>query len=276
VLAAEDLRWVPAETDGRVERVVEQPGVSVRADTLLIEISNPELLQATRDVELQMRAAYAELRARQIQFERDVLLQRSVTATARAEYEEARLRANADAELAQAGLISPLTVKFSRGKESQLAVRVDVEEKRLELAARGKEADLANAKAKVDQLRALVSLKQHQLESLHVRAGRDGVLQQIAVEVGQRVSSGTTLAKIEVDRATDALYVGRPVQSEPNGTVVLFLIAPDGTTAVRRQVRVGRASYDAIEVLRGLAAGDRVVLSDTSAYDRFDRITISN
>lgn len=351
VLAPEEIRWVPATTDGRVERIVEEPGVSVHPDTVLIEISNPELLQIARNAELQLSAAEADLRTRQYQIERELLSQEAATAAARADYEEARSRAGADAELAQAGLVSALMLQFSRGKAQQLSVRVSAEEKRLALARRGKDADLANAKAKVGQCRELLSLKRQQVDSLRVRAGREGILQQVDVEVGQRVSAGSTLAKIaapyplkaviqvaegqasqiamgqsvdvdthtavvrgvvarldpavkngsvtvdvrlprslpngvrpdlsvdaliDVDRANDALSVGRPTQAEPNGTVVLFKLDPGGRTATRRKVHVGRASFNAIEVLSGLSAGDRVVLSDTSNFDKFDRITISN
>ncbi|HSP17126.1 MAG TPA: efflux RND transporter periplasmic adaptor subunit [Thermoanaerobaculia bacterium] len=350
-LVPEDIRWIPAVTDGRIERVIVLAGETVRADTVLIEISNPELLQAARDAELQLNAAEAELRAREIQVERDLLIQRAATATARAEYEEARLRASADAELARAGLVSPLMLKFSQGKEAQLAVRVDAEEKRLELSSRGQPADLGTARARVGQLRTLLDLKRQQVDALHVRAGRDGVLQQVSVEAGQRVTAGTILAKvaapyplkavlqiaqveaariasgqnveidthtgivrgavmridpavrngsvtidvrlprdlpagarpdlsvdalIDVDHAGNVLFVGRPVQAEPNGSVVLFRLGPDGTFAARTRIRVGRASYNAIEILGGLAEGDRVVLSDTSTFDRFDRIRIVN
>jgi len=350
-LAPVDTRWIPATTDGRIERVVEQAGVAVHPDTLLLEISNPELQQAARDAELQLRAAEADLRTREYQIQRELLSQEATTAAARADHDEARLRANADAELAAAGLISALTAKFSHGKEEQLGVRMKAEEQRLELARRGRETDLANARAKVDQFRALVALKHEQLQSLQVRAGREGILQHVDVEAGQRVTAGATLAKvaapyplkaviqvaegqasqiapgqrveidthnaivngtvsridpavrsgsvtidvalprelpggtrpdlsvdalIEVDHATDVLYVARPVQAEPNGSVVLFKLDRDGNSATRQKVRAGRASYNAIEIRDGLAAGDRVVLSDTSAFDKFDRITISN
>jgi HlyD family secretion protein len=349
VLTPEDVRWVPATTDGRVERIYVQPGVAVTADEVLIEISNPELLQTARDAELQLRAADAELRNRQIQIERDLLAQEAVTATARAEYEEARLRAAADAELASNGLVSALILKFSKGREGQLHTRVEVEQKRLDLARSGRKTDVAAAQARVDQVRALFALKRQQVDALHVRAGIAGVLQQVAVEVGQRVTAGAILAKvaapqplraviqvsevqasqvvagqevevdihtgvvrgtvtridpavkngsvtidvrlprdlpngarpdlsvdalIDIDRVDNALFVGRPVQVEPNGSVNLFVI--DGTTAARRRIRIGRASYNAIEILEGLHEGDRVILSDTAAFDRFDRITITN
>src|SRR6185436_15996726 len=92
-LAPVDIRWIPATTDGRIERVVEQAGVAVHPDTLLLEISNPELQQAARDAELQLRAAEADLRTREYQIQRELLSQEATTAAARADHDEARLRA---------------------------------------------------------------------------------------------------------------------------------------------------------------------------------------
>lgn len=351
VLAPEDVQWIAASTDGRIESVLVHPGASVDPQTILIEIQNPELQQAAVDAELQLRAAEAELRNRRNQVESALLTQEAVAATARADYEEARLRAAADEDLAKAGLISALTLKFSRGRETQLAVRLDVEDKRLRLARDSRSGDIAAAAARVDQLRALVALKHQQCDALHVRAGRTGIVQEVPVEAGQRVAGGAVLARIaaplplkaviqvsevqgsqvvagqnvdvdthngtvsgvvaridpavrngsvsidvalphdlpagvrpdlsvdatiNVAQVADALYVGRPVQADAHGSMTLFRLTPDGNAATRTRVRVGRASYNAVEILDGLVAGDRVILSDTSAFDRSDRITISN
>ncbi|MEO8033246.1 MAG: efflux RND transporter periplasmic adaptor subunit [Acidobacteriota bacterium] len=351
LLTPEEVRWIPATTDGRIDRVLIQPGSVVHADSVILVVTNPELQQAGHDAELQLRAAEAELRNRRLQIESQLLSQEAVSAAARADYEEARLRATADGELAAAGLTSQLTWKFSKGREGQLAVRVDVEERRLQLGRESQSADLATVAVKVDQLRALLALKRQQIDALQVRAGREGVLQQVAVEVGQPVTAGATLAKvadpqslkasihvsevqasqialgqavdvdthngvvpgvvaridptvqnnsvtvdvrlprdlppgarpdlsvdavINVDRVDDTLFVGRPVQAEANGAVALFRLAADGRSATRIRVRIGHASWNSIEIREGLAAGDRVILSDMSAFDRFDRIAIGN
>jgi HlyD family secretion protein len=351
VLAPEIVEWIAAATDGRIERVLVRAGAAVTADTVLLELQNPELQQAAVDAELQLRAAVAELQNRRNQVASALLAQEAVAASARADYEEARLRAAADDELSRAGLISSLTLKFSRGRETQLAVRVDVEDKRLRLARASSETDVAAVAAHVDQLRALVALKQQQLHALHIRAGRSGVVQEVAVEAGQRVAAGAVLARIaapfplkaviqvsevqagqvvagehvdidthsgivggsvvridpavrngsvaidvalphdlpagarpdmsvdatiRIAQIADAIFVGRPVQADVRGSVALFKLAPDGNSATRITARLGRASYNAIEIVGGLAPGDRVILSDTSAFDRYDRITIGN
>jgi HlyD family secretion protein len=351
VLAPENVQWIAASADGRVERVVVLPGASVRDDSVLLDIQNPELQQAAVDAELQLRAAEAECNNRRNQVASALLTQEAVDAAARADYEEARLRAAADDELAKAGLISPLTLKFSRGREAQLETRVSVEDKRLRLARASQETEVAAAVAKVEQLRALVGLKHQQRDGLHVRAGRTGIVQEVAVETGQRVNAGAVLARVAapfplkaviqvsevqasqiaagqnvdvdlhtgvvqgtvaridpavrngsvtvdvalprelpsgarpdlsvdatIDVATiaNAVYVGRPVQADANGRLMLFRLLPDGKTAVRTSVRSGRMSFNAIEILGGLAPNDRVILSDTSAFDRFDRIAIAD
>jgi HlyD family secretion protein len=351
VLTPEDVQWIAAATDARIERVLVLPGTVVQADTVLIELQNAELQQGAVDAGLQLHAGEAELHNRRNQVESALLAQEAVVAGARTEYEEARLRAAADDELAKAGLISPLTQKFSRGREAQLAGRVDDEDRRLRLARESRNSEVAAVAARVDQLRALVALREQQRDALHVRAGRPGVVQELAVETGQRVASGAVLAriaapkplkaviqvsevqasqivagqKVDVDthngvvtgtvsridpavrngsvtidvalprdlpagvrpdlsveatidiaRIADALFVGRPVQADANGTVTLFKLAPGGRSAIRAHVRVGRASFNAIEILGGLGPGDRVILSDTAAFDRSDRIDLTN
>ena len=351
VLTPVDVEWIAAATDGRVARVLVLPGASIDNNSVLVELENPELQQNAVDAQLQLRAAEAELHNRRNQVESALLTQEAVTAAVRADYEEARLRAAADADLAQAGLISPLTLKFSRGHEAQLAVRVAVEDKRLALARESRLSDVSAAAARVDQLRALVALKQQQCNALHVRAARAGIVQEVDVEAGQRVTGGTVLAHIaaprplkaaiqvsevqasqiaagqtvdidlhganvsgvvsridpgvrngsvtidvalpaelpsaarpdlsvdatiNIARVADAVYVGRPVQAQPNSALTIFKLEADGSTASRTAVRVGRASYNAIEITGGLAPGDRVILSDTSSYERFDRIRIVN
>ncbi len=349
-LVAEDTHWISAATDGRVERILLQPGAVVAPETLVIDLSNSAVVQAASDAELQVRAAEAELRSRRVQIQSQILAQEAVVAAARVEHEDARGRARADAELAREGLTSALTMQSSRGREQQLAVRAAVEQKRFELARQSEHADLAAAGSRLDQLRATSALKREQRQALQVKAGHGGVLQQIAVEMGARVVAGANLARIaapeslmaviqisqldasqiaigqpvridthegivsgsvsridpavkngsvaidvrlprqlprgarpdltvdaavEIDRVDNALRVSRPVQAAAQTSIALFRISKDGRQASRVPVRIGRASYNAIEIVSGLQPGDRVILSDTSAFEKFDQITIT-
>ena len=79
---------------------------------------------------------------------------------------------------------------------------------------------------------------------------------------------------VELDRATSALFTGRPVQAQSFCTLGVFRLSPDGTEALRVKVRLGRASVSTVEILEGLREGDQIILSDTSQYDAVDRIRL--
>jgi len=79
---------------------------------------------------------------------------------------------------------------------------------------------------------------------------------------------------IELERMDDILFVGRPVFGQEDSVVGLFRVEADEVHASRTRVSLGRASVNTIEVLDGLQPGDRVVLSDMSTWDRFDRVRI--
>jgi HlyD family secretion protein len=196
ILVPEQVRWIPAATEARVERILVRPGVTVTADTVILELSNPEVEQAARDAELQLGSAVAELRKREIELESAVLAQRAVSAGIDAQLSEARAQAEVDAELAKNGLTSALTAKLSRSRAEQLETRSAIEQKRLEIAHKAAQADMQMQRAHVDQVRALHQLRQQHRGAMQVRAGIDGVLQQVPLEVGQRVAAGTNLARV--------------------------------------------------------------------------------
>jgi len=195
-LVPEQVQWIPAATDGRITRVVVLPGTQVKADTVLLEMSNPELELQARDAELQLKAAEAELRNQRVQLENQKMTQEASAAQVKADYEEAKLRLDADEALAKEGLVADINLKVSKGKAEELGTRYEIEKKRLATSEEAIGAQVAVAQAKVDQLRALYELKRDQVQALKVRAGADGVLQQLPVEAGQRVTPGTTLAKV--------------------------------------------------------------------------------
>ena len=195
-LVPEDTRWIPALTEGRVERKVLQPGAVVQAETIILELSNPELQQSTLEAELQLRGAEAQLRNRRAELESQILNQRASAASIQAEYRQARLQAEADAELAKDGLISSLTMKISTSRADDLENRWRIEQKRLEMAEQTLKSQIAVQEAEADRLRTLYQLRRSQLDDLRVRAGVPGVLQQVPVEVGARVAPGTNLARV--------------------------------------------------------------------------------
>ena len=350
-LVPERIRWIPATTDGTVERIVIRPGALVAPDTVILELSNPELEQSMLEARLNLEAAEARFSNRQVEVERDLLNQRATLATTEAQLKTARLQADADGQLFTQGLVSSLQLQQSQSQsaEQEFDTRYALEQERLQMAAGTVEAQLAVEEAEVDRLRTLYELRRRQMADLRVRAGMPGVLQQVPLDEGQRITTGTNLARvgdptvlkaelriaetqakdvqigqaaaidtrngiipgrvtridpavengtvtvdvaldgalprgarpdltvdgtIELERMDDILFVGRPVFGQEESVVSLFTVEEDGTHASRTRVSLGRASVNTIEVLEGLQPGDRVVLSDMSTWDRFDRVRI--
>ena len=348
-LVPEEIRWIPAATDGRVERVVVQPGTRVEADTVLLELSNPEVELRAIEAESQLRAAVASYNDLRVRLQSQRLDQEAAAARVEAEMQQARLRAEADEELSRQGLVADMTKKISRSAADELANRVVIEGKRLAIGREAIAAQLQVQAAEVEQRRALARLRREQLAGLKVRPGLAGVLQQVGVEVGQQVTPGTNLARvaqperlkavirvpetqardlvpgqpgaidtrngivpghvarvdpaaqngtvtvdialegplprgarpdltvdgtIDLDRLADVIQVGRPAQGPAEGQSTLFRLEPDGVHASRVPVKLGRASVTLVEVLEGLAPGDQVILSDTSAWEKANRIRI--
>jgi HlyD family secretion protein len=348
-LVPEQILWIPATSDGRVvSRLL--PGVHLKSDTVILELKNPELEQAALDAEWQLKAAEADYNSLKAKLDSDLLDHRATAATVQAEYRQAVLNAEKDAALAKAGLAAELNSKLSKAKADETTTRNQIEQDRLTVSAASNKAQLEAQKAKVEQQRALYELKLAQLERLKVRAGDEGVLQEVPVEVGQQVTVGTILAKvaqptklkaelkipetqakdvqigllasvdtrngviaghvmridpavlngtvtvdvklegelpkgarpdlsvegtIEIENLKDVIYVGRPAFGQPNSTVGIFKLDEEGNGAARVQVKLGRSSVNTVEILEGLKPGDRVVLSDMSTWDAFNRIRLN-
>ena len=348
-LVPEQIRWIPATTDGTVERIVIRPGALVAPATVILELSNPELEQSALEARLNLEAAEARYSNRQVEVERELLNQRATLATTEAQLKTTRLQADADGQLFAQGLVSSLQLQQSQSAEQEFDTRYALEQERLQMATDTVEAQLAVEQAEVDRLRTLYELRQQQVADLRVRAGMPGVLQQVPLEEGQRIAAGANLARvgdptvlkaelrvaetqakdiqigqsaavdtrngvipghvtridpavengtvtvdvaldgalprgarpdltvdgtIELERMDDVLFVGRPVFGQEESVVSLFRVEADGTHASRMRVSLGRASVNTIEVLEGLQPGDRVVLSDMSTWDQFDRVRI--
>ena len=195
-LVPEEIRWIPANTEGRVEKIVVRPGTQVKADTVILELSSPELEQAAHDAESKLKAAEAEFTTLQAKLQRDLLDQESNTARVHSEYQQARIESDMNEQLKKNGLVAELQYKTAQVKAAELANRDAIEEKRLNFARDSIEPQLASKQAEVDQVKAAAQLKLDQVEALHVKAGMNGVLQQMPVDVGQRVKIGDNLARV--------------------------------------------------------------------------------
>jgi HlyD family secretion protein len=349
-LVPEEVRWIPARTEGTVEAILTKPGVEVTADTVILELANPELEQELEDAELALASARAEYENLRAQLDSQLLEREALMAGVAADLEAAKLQTDADAELQQEGLIPEINYKRSQLRSSQLAEQLGIERKRYEKVRQSVEAQLAARRSQVAQQEALYQLRRSQLGSLRVRAGITGVLQEVPVEAGQQVQPGETLARvarpdtlmaelqipetqakdvtvgqpalidtrngvvegrvirvdpavqngyvqvdvdlvgelpkgarpdlsvdgtIQIERLEDVLYVNRPAYGETGSTIQLFKIVDDGDRAVRVDVALGRASVNTIEVVSGLERGDEVILSDPSAWDGHDVLSLN-
>jgi HlyD family secretion protein len=351
-LVPEEKLVVPAQTEGRVAKRLLLPGQDavVKPDTVLMILESPELENAMVDAEYQLKTAEATYTDTEMTLEKQGLDQQAAAATVYADYKQAKLTSERDMELAKEGLIPDLTEKLSAVKAEELAQRSKLEQERVAFSKQQVQAQLAAQKAKIDQLRAMYELKKNQVEALKVKAGTNGIMTELLVEVGQQVTAGTALARITqpwklkaelkitetqakdiaigqdaqidtrngiipgkvsridpgvingtrtvdvrligalppgavpdlsvdgtivLENLSDVVYVERPVFGQQNTTISIFKIEPDGKGADRVPVKLGRASVTTIEVLDGLKVGDKVILSDMSAWDGRDRIRLN-
>ena len=345
----EGILQISAATEARVERLLAQPGMQVKPDTILLEMSNSELEKDALDSEWQLKAAQADLANTRVKLQKDLLDQKAAAATVESDYHQAQLQAETNEGLYKEGLVAALTLKLSQTRAREFETRNAIEKQRLSVASEAERAQIAASQAKVEQLRALSKLKREQLEAMKVRAGIEGVLQEVPVQPGQRVTPGMTLAKvvqpeklkaqlkiaetqardvqigeraiidtrngvvegkvsridpavsggtvtvdvalegplpkgarpdlsvdgtIELEKLADVIHVGRPAFGSEQGSITLFKLQPGSDDAVRVKVRLGKSSVNAVEILEGLKPGDRVVLSDMSAWDAFDRVRL--
>ncbi len=356
-LVPEDIRWISTVNAGRVGRILVLPGARVESNTVLVELSNPEVEQAAFDSEWALKAAEANLANLRVQLDSQKLTQESAVATAEANYSAAQLDFDVNEDLAKSGLVPTLTLKESKSKAEELSKLFEIEKKRLAIGDDATKAQLAAQEATVAQLRAQLAMKRHLVGALKLCAGMEGVLQRYGdlaqitpFQEGQQLTAGAIVARvanqaklkavvkipetqvgdiafnqlaqidtrngivpghvvridpasengtvtvdvaldaplpkgarpdlsvdgtIELERLTNVLYVGRPVQGQAETKVGIFKVVDGGGGAIRLPVRLGRSSVTTIEIVEGLQLGDQVILSDMSQWDAFDRIRLN-
>ena len=195
-LVPEEIRWIAARTQGRVDRIVLRPGAVVTPDSIILQLSNPDVEQAAANADSQLKASEAELLNLRVTVQSGVLAAESAAASAKAEFEQAKLRAEVNEQLYKDGLVSELDLRLSKVTAEQAATRNQIEQKRFAFAKESVGPQLAVKEAEVDRLRAQAKLRHDELDALAVRAGMNGVLQLLPVEVGAQVQPGTNLARV--------------------------------------------------------------------------------
>lgn len=349
-LVPEEILWIPAQFDGRIEKIHLRPGAEVRPDTVLMVLSNPDMELSANDFEWQIKAAEAGYTDLRVRLSTQRLEQQSTLSRSESEFTQAKLTKDRDEELAKLGLKPDLDMRLSVAKFQDAAKKFDNEKQKLAIISESIDAQLAVQKVQIEKLKATFALKSKQVSQLVIRAGASGILQELSLQVGQRVTPGQMLAKVAqpwklkaelkiaetqakdiligqtaqidtrngiipgrvsridpasvngtvtvdvrlegelpkgarpdlsvdgtvlIERLNDVVYCGRPVFGQPNSTVQLFRIDPDGKGATKVKVKFGRTSVNTIEVVDGLRVGDRVILSDMSQWDSQDRIRLN-
>jgi HlyD family secretion protein len=348
-LVPKEIRWIAAETPAHVERIVIKPGAIVKPDTVILELGNPEVDDQLLAAKTAVTAAQSDLAAKRTDLNSKLLDEQSALAQVKSEYETARMQAEAEKPVAEKGVIPAVQYKKSMVVLEQYKDRMAIEEQRVVEFRRNIGSQVAAEQARLDQLVATRELRQRQADALHVRAGIEGILQQVPVEEGQQVAAGANLARvarpgelmaelriaetqakdvalgqpvkvdtrngvvdgkvlrvdpavqngtvqvdveldgklppgarpdlsvdgtIEIERLPDVVYVGRPAFGQPDSEVRLFRLDTAGDVASRVPVMLGKSSVNLIEIVKGLNPGDKVILSDTSAYDQNDRVRL--
>src|SRR6266699_2366416 len=282
-LVPEEIRWIPAQTDSRVERWVLRPGAIVKPDSIIMELSDPTLQREALDAEYQLKGAEADYANLKVQVDSDLMNQKANEAAVRSDFEQAHLQHVVDEKLFKEGIGSDHIRNLSRVREEQLEIRLRLEGERTKISA-----DSAKARLAAQQAKDVLIGQKATIDT------RNGVVNGHVSRIDPSVVNGTVTVDVtitdplpngarpdlsvdgtvEISNLQDVLYVGRPVHGQENSTIGIFKIIDDGSEAVRVNVKLGRSSVNTVELLDGLKVGDKVILSDMSAWDNFDRVRL--
>jgi HlyD family secretion protein len=195
-MVPEDVRWLAAGTEGRVDEIFLRPGAHVHRDTVILQLSNPDLERQITDAELAMKKSEAELANLRVQLQAQLLNEKAIEAQLASDATQAKLEAERDESLFKNELGTSMNAKISRARADSLATRLQIEKEKLGISEEARQAQLTAKQADVAQMQALYSLRTEQKNALLVRARMDGVLEEVSIGIGQQVGPGTILARV--------------------------------------------------------------------------------
>ncbi|MCW5548718.1 MAG: HlyD family efflux transporter periplasmic adaptor subunit [Opitutaceae bacterium] len=278
-LVPEEIRWIAARTQGRVDRIILRPGAEVTPDSVILILANPDVEQAAANADSQLGAAEAALANLRVQLERDVLAAEAAAANAKADFEQSRLRAEVNEQLFKDGLVSQLELRLSQVTAEQAATRHAIEQKRFAFAQESIKPQLAVQEAEVARLRSQARLRHDELDALQVRSSMTGVLSALPVEVGAQVQPGTNLARVAdptrlkaeiriAETQAKDIAIGLPAQIDTRNGVVAGHVA-----RIDPSVQAGTVTVDVI-ISDPLPRGSRPDLSvdGTIELERLDDV----
>ncbi|MEH6581125.1 MAG: HlyD family efflux transporter periplasmic adaptor subunit [Halioglobus sp.] len=350
VLLSSSMQWIASQVEGRVSAVHKRAGESVTEGQVVVELSNPELVNAAEEALSALEGARADLVSYGVDLENQILNQKSVALRARFAYESALLKLDAETQLREtASLIADIDYRRTQLEVEQLRASQLIENERLEKSQANIVTQLAAREAKVKQFSKALDRARGKVDALTVRAGMDGVVQQMDLEIGQRLSAGGQIAKIarqdqlyaelkilarrageiaqgqgvvvdtrdgvvpgivsridpavsegtvvvdveltgplprgarpelqvegtiSIAKLRDTLMVAKPSYGRAGSDISLYRIGEDSSYAERTSVKTGRSSVKKIQILDGLAAGDQIILSDSSDWQKHARILL--
>ncbi|HEY3824769.1 MAG TPA: HlyD family efflux transporter periplasmic adaptor subunit [Bryobacteraceae bacterium] len=349
-LVPEDILWIQAEFDSQVSKILSQSGDEVNPDSVLLVLSNPQMEADANDFEWQTKQAEANYADLKVRLQSQTFDEQSVVATMQGDLKQAQITKEIEEKLLESHLDSQLNARLAIAKWEQAESRSQMEKQKLDILKQSVDAQLEAQRVQIEKLRATWTLKKKQVDELTIRAGIKGRMQEMTLQVGQRVKPGDVLAKVaqpwklmarlqitetqakdillgqkasidtrngivpghvtridasivngtrtidckldgplpagavpdlsvdgtvEIERLADVVYMQRPVFGQPNSSVSLFKLDPDGKEATRVVIRLGRASVNAVEILDGLKPGDQVILSEISGQDQNTRIRLN-
>lgn len=352
VLVPDNIQWLSGNVEGRVERVTVKPGKVVKKGELIAELSNPQLLQFLEETRWELEANIAENKAENVAQKSAMLAQRAIVENAKLNFESSKLEQEAHAQLFQksTGAISKIDYERTILETAQFQQRWKIQQEIFSTMEENMAAQREARGSRLQKMRKILERAQQQVNSLQIFASIDSVVQEVAVEPGQRLAMGSNIAKLaeqnslivelqvpelqirgvkigqrvvidtrnnkvsglvtRVDPAvingnvqvdvefseeipTDArpdltvegeikiaevkntLYVDRPLFSQSQSQTALYRMSEDGNFAEKIFVTLGQGSLSQIQILEGLAAGEKIIISDPSQWDSYQKIRIN-
>ncbi len=245
VLRSDKQKLLTALTAATVEEVVLKPGAKVTKDSVLLKLSNPELMQELERSNMAVAKEKANLRRLKLDNTRLLLTESAQLSDLTAQYKKAELKRAAEESLAKSGIVSKLTYQTSVLEQTQLSESMTIQQERIAQLKLVNEEAIKIQQGEISQVEAMNKSIQHRVDKLTVTAGIDGVLQRLPVELGQSVNAGQELALIGSD--DDLLALIKVSQAEAENVQV----GHNATVKIRRDHISGTVSRITPEVQEG-------------------------
>jgi len=251
ILAPKDIRWVSTAVSGRVERILIKAGAQVKAGDLLLELSNPELVQRWEESKWQLEEMEAEISAQAVLLESQLLDREAAVINERLNHERALLTLNAQRKLLDQSIVAVSQVDHAEVKieVAQIKERWQLEIKRLKKGQENLVAQNKAAQARLNRMKRMVERAEQQVKDLKVRATMDSLVQEMPIELGQQINAGINLAKLASnglfiaelrvpEKQVNDVAIGQSVQVDTRNSIVAGTVERIDPTVINGQVQI--------------------------------------